>query len=159
MAVVAPPLFKSNLDLWGSSDSAIYPSVPPAPMTDIMSYQYPPPPSQNGADMDMPPSGYLPSYSVQPQTPSGLSMRTGPDSGVPQRDRSDSFSKSMKLKRSLSTPTVGVPQSQPPPPQPPTPQQSTTPGQDALALAEKRRNKLGYHRTSVACGKFFHLEC
>lgn len=154
MAVVAPPPFKSNLDLWGSSDSAIYPSVPPAPMTDIMSYQYPPPPPQNGADMDLPPSGYMPNYSVPPQTPSGMDMRSGPDSGMPSRDRSNSFSKSMKLKRSLSTPTAGPPQSQTPAQQqPPTPQQSTTPTQAELALAgEKRRNKLGYHRTSVACG-------
>jgi hypothetical protein len=162
MAVVAPPPFKSNLDHWGSSDSAIYPSVSPAPMTDIMSYQYPPPPSQNGADMDIPPSGYLPNYSVSSQTSSGMDIRSGPDSGIPSRDRSDSLSKSLKLKRSISTPSVGAPLSQPPPPQhPPTPQQSTTPGQDPLGLAaEKRRNKLGYHRTSVACGKFFlHLEC
>jgi hypothetical protein len=161
MAVVAPPPLKSNLASWGSSDSAIYPSVPPAPMTDIMSYQYPPPPSQNGADMDIPPSGYLPNYSVPSQTSSGMDIRSGPDSGIPSRDRSDSLSKSLKLKRSISTPVVGPPQSQPPPTQqhPPTPQQSTTPGQDALSLAaEKRRNKLGYHRTSVACGKFFHLE-
>lgn len=156
MAVVAPPPLKSNLDHWGSGDSAIYPSVPPAPMTDIMSYQYPPPPSQNGADMDMPPSGYLPNYSVPPQSSSGMDMRSGPDSGIPPRDRSDSFSKSLKLKRSISTPAVGAPQPQPPAQQlPPTPQQSTAPGQDPLGLAaEKRRNKLGYHRTSVACGKF-----
>jgi hypothetical protein len=155
MAVVAPPPLKSNLASWGSSDSAIYPSVPPAPMTDIMSYQYPPPPSQNGADMDIPPSGYLPNYSVPSQPSSGMDIRSGPDSGIPSRDRSDSLSRSLKLKRSISTPVVGPPQSQPPPTQqqPPTPQQSTTPGQDALSLAaEKRRNKLGYHRTSVACG-------
>lgn len=156
MAVVAPPPLKSNLAHWGSSDSAIYPAVPSAaPMTDIMSYQYPPPPSQNGADMDIPPSGYLPNYSVPSQTSSGMDIRSGADSGIPSRDRSDSLSKSMKLKRTLSTPTAGLPQSQPLPIQqhPPTPQQSTTPGQDSLALAaEKRRNKLGYHRTSVACG-------
>jgi len=159
MAVVAPPPYKSNLDHWGSSDSAIYPSVSPVPMTDIMSYQYPPPPSQNGADMDIPPSGYLPNYSVPPQNSSGMDMRSGPDSGIPQRDRSDSLSKSLKLKRSISTSAVGAPQPQPPAQQlPPTPQQSTAPGQDALSLAaEKRRNKLGYHRTSVACGTFFFL--
>jgi len=145
MAVVAPPPFKSNRDIWGSGNSAIYPAVSPAPMTDIMSYQYPPPP--NGADMDLPPSGYLPNYSVPPQGPSGMDMRPSPDSA---RDRSGSFSKSMNLKRSVSNP-AGPPQSQTQ--QPPTPQQSTTPEQHALALAgEKRRNKLGYHRTSVACG-------
>jgi hypothetical protein len=60
----------------------------------------------------------------------------------------------MKLKRSLSTPTAG-PLSQPSAQHTPTSQQSAQATQDALALAaEKRRNKLGYHRTSVACGKF-----
>lgn len=145
MAVVAPPpLLKSKLDLWESSESAIHPAVPPsAPMTDIMSYQYPPPP-QNGADMDMSPSGYYPNYSVSSHTSSGM------DSGVPSRDRSDS----MKIKRSLSTPAVGPSPSQAPAPQSTASQQSTAQGQDPLGLAgEKRRNKLGYHRTSVACGK------
>ncbi|KAK3394733.1 hypothetical protein B0H63DRAFT_56213 [Podospora didyma] len=145
MAVVARTSFKSNLDLWGSGESAIYPSVPTAaPMTDVRSYQYPPPPpSQNGADMDIPPSGY---YSAQ--APSGMDVRSGPDSGIPTRERSDSFSKSMKLKRSLSTPTVGPPPPHGPQQPPLTPQQ-----QAAEDLAgEKRRNKLGYHRTSVACG-------
>ncbi|KAK4673298.1 hypothetical protein QC763_110660 [Podospora pseudopauciseta] len=144
MAVVAPPpLLKSKLDLWESSESAIYPAVPPsAPMTDIMSYQYPPPP-QNGADMDMSPSGYYPNYSVSSHTSSGM------DSGVPSRDRSDS----MRIKRSLSTPAVGPSPSQAPAPQSTASQQSTAQGQDPLGLAgEKRRNKLGYHRTSVACG-------
>ncbi|KAK0618325.1 hypothetical protein B0T17DRAFT_496385 [Bombardia bombarda] len=116
-----------------------------------MSYQYPPPPPPNGAEMDMPPSGYLPNYSVPSQASSGMNMRPSPDSGIPSRERSDSFSKSMKLKRSLSTPTVGPPQSHPPAHQAPTPQQIATAEQNALA-AEKRRNKLGYHRTSVACG-------
>jgi hypothetical protein len=93
-----------------------------------MSYQYPPPP-QNGADMDMPPSGYMPNYSVQ--------AHGDPDSSLPSRER-----------RSISTPGGGPPQSQA---QPPTPQQSSMSSQDAAA--ERRRNKLGYHRTSVACGK------
>ena len=155
MAVVAPPPFKSNLDLWGSSNSAIYPSAASAPMTDIMSYQYPPPPSHSGADMDgLPPSGY---YAVTPQSSSGIDMRSGHDSSHGPRDRSDSFSKSLKLKRSLSTPTAGPPLPQPSAQHTPT-SQSTQATQDALALAaEKRRNKLGYHRTSVACGKFFPL--
>ena len=111
-------------------------------MTDVMSYQYPPPPP-NGTEMDMPPSGYMSGYSVP--------SHTDPDSSIPSRERSDSFSKSMKLKRSLSTPVVGPPQGQSQVPQPPTPQSSGASGLDAAA--ERRRNKLGYHRTSVACGK------
>jgi hypothetical protein len=140
MAAVAPPPTKSTFGPWASSSSAVYPTVPPTePMTDIMSYQYPPPPP-NGADMDMPPSGYLPSYSVAAHASSGMD----PDSTIPSRERSD-------LKRSISTPVVGPSQSQGQPQQPPTPQQSAA-GQDPAA--ERRRNKLGYHRTSVACGKW-----
>lgn len=146
MAVVAPPPFKSNRDIWGSGNSTIYPAVSPAPMTDIMSYQYPPPP--NGTDMDVPPSGYLPNYSAPPQGASGMAMRPSPDSG---RDRSGSTS----LKRSSISTPAGPPQSQSQTQQPPTPQELTTAEQNAVALAtEKRRNKLGYHRTSVACGKY-----
>ena len=45
---------------------------------------------------------------------------------------------SASLKRSASTPNVrGFPN-----------------GDVGMTLAEKRRNKLGYHRTSVACGMF-----
>ncbi|KAK4186139.1 hypothetical protein QBC35DRAFT_282586 [Podospora australis] len=145
MAVTAPPPLKSKLDLWGTSEPTIYPAAPPSePMTVIMTYQYPPPP-QDGADMDESPSGYYPNYSLQPHNPSGIDMRSGPDSGMPIRERSES---TMKLKRSISTPVVGPTSSHGQVPQPPP--HSTAPGQDPLG--EKRRNKLGYHRTSVACG-------
>lgn len=140
MAAVAPPPLKSTFSSWASSSSAVYPAVPPTElMTDVMSYQYPPPPP-NGADMDLPPSGYLPSYAVPPHAPSGMD----PDSSIPSRERSE-------LKRSMSTPGVGPSQSQGQPAQPPTPQHSAA-GQDPAG--ERRRNKLGYHRTSVACGKY-----
>ena len=59
-----------------------------------MSYQYPPPPP-NGAEMDMPPSCDLPSYSVAP-----YALGMGPNSSIPSRERSE-------LKRSISTPVVG----------------------------------------------------
>lgn len=101
-------------------------------MTDIMSYQYPPPP--NGADMDMPSSGYLPNYTVASHASSGMD----PDA----RDRAE-------LRRPISTSVVGPPQVHPQ--QSPSQQQGPA-GQDASA--ERRRNKLGYHRTSVACGKY-----
>ncbi|KAL1842367.1 hypothetical protein VTJ49DRAFT_5432 [Mycothermus thermophilus] len=93
-------------------------------MTDIMSYQYPPPPA-NGTDMDS--AGYVSNYSIQPHGPSGIDATP--------RDRSE-------LRHSISTPVVGSSQS----PQQP----SATAGQDPGG--ERRRNKLGYHRTSVACG-------
>jgi hypothetical protein len=153
MAVVAPPPFKSSLDFWGSSDSAIHPVDLPEPMTDIMSYQYPPPPSQNGAEMEMPSSGYLPSFQLPPPPPSsGMDMIPSPESSTRSLDRRDSLSRNMKLNRSMSTPNVRalpVPQSAPQPQQQPSVHDQT-----ALSLAaEKKRNKLGYHRTSVACGE------
>ncbi|KAK4105302.1 hypothetical protein N658DRAFT_482821 [Parathielavia hyrcaniae] len=98
-----------------------------------MSYQYPPPP-QDG-DMDIPQSGYLTGYSA--------SSDLDPDSSIPFREH-------LELKRSISTPMAGSSQSQGLPSQPPTPQQSSAAAQDSAA--ERRRNKLGYHRTSVACG-------
>ena len=45
---------------------------------------------------------------------------------------------SHSLKRSASTPNV----------------RSLSNSDSGMTLAEKRRNKLGYHRTSVACGKY-----
>lgn len=49
---------------------------------------------------------------------------------------------SASLKRSASTPNVrGLPN-----------------GDAGMTLAEKRRNKLGYHRTSVACGMFSSVD-
>jgi hypothetical protein len=120
-------------------------------MTDVMSYQYPPPPSHNGAEMEMSPSGYMPNYPGHQQQPQGMHMRHSPDSGHPMKERLDP---SIKLKRSFSTPSVRPPQAQPQQAQP-TPSQLSAAEQNALSLAaaEKRRNKLGYHRTSVACGK------
>ena len=49
---------------------------------------------------------------------------------------------SAPLKRSASTPNV----------------RGLANGDAGMTLAEKRRNKLGYHRTSVACGMFFSVD-
>lgn len=82
----------------------------------------------------------MPNYSLPPPTGSSLEMRPSQDSTMSLKDRKDSLSQaSLKIKRSLSTPNV---RSQPNVP-------------DHLSMGmpgEKRRNKLGYHRTSVACG-------
>lgn len=43
----------------------------------------------------------------------------------------------LALKRSASTPNV----------------RGLVVGESGMSLADKRRNKLGYHRTSVACGR------
>lgn len=149
MAVVATPFLATQPDPWATPKIAAPKGlISSRPMTDIMSYQYPPPPPQNGADMGLPPPGYMPEYAAIPPS-SAIDLRSDQDSSISPRDRRDSISKALKLKRSMSSPSVR-PQ-QPPPPVP----QSTTPEHAGMGLgaAEKRRNKLGYHRTSVACGK------
>ncbi len=145
MAVVAPPPFPSKPDFWGAGTASAHPLESPESMTEVMAYQYPPPPNPNGADLGMSASAYMSDYGAMP---SGSGM-AGQDAGIDSKERRDSMSKSLKLKRSLSSPNVRAPQ---PPPQ----AQPNLPPPDHSALglaAEKRRNKLGYHRTSVACGK------
>ncbi|KAJ9157300.1 Halotolerance protein 9 [Pleurostoma richardsiae] len=110
-----------------------------------MSYQYPPPPP-NGAEMDMQPAGYMSNYSVPPPASSAMDMRQSPDQNAMKLERRDSLSKSLQLKRSLSTPNVR--------PQQPQALSAQNPVADHLNQSlsgDKRRNKLGYHRTSVAC--------
>jgi hypothetical protein len=144
MAVVAPPPFRSQPELWGSVDA----SIAEVDLTDSMthmSYQYPPPPpAQNGAAMDLAPAaGYLADYNSLPAS-SDMDARSSLDSNAQDLDK--------KLTRSMSTPTVRPGQPVPPPQQ----VGADVMGADAASLAlasEKRRNKLGYHRTSVACGK------
>lgn len=110
-------------------------------MTSIMSYQYPPPPPPNGAEMDIPPPGYMSSYGVPQAPPSAMDMRPGQESSMSLKDRKDSLSQaSLKIKRSMSTPNVRS--------------QQNIPEHVPMGMpGEKRRNKLGYHRTSVACGE------
>lgn len=58
---------------------------------------------------------------------------------APQRRRKTPKHSINSLKRSSSTPNVR--------------------GDSAMSMADKRRNKLGYHRTSVACGTFLARSC
>jgi len=108
-----------------------------------MSYQYPSPPSQNSFDMDI---TSLPDDSV--------SSRTKLDSGISFGGPTVLAGVSMSFETEKQILTLGNSAPQQPPP---TPQRSAPP-QDPPGLAvQTRRNKLGYHRTSVACGKFFRL--
>lgn len=80
-----------------------------------------------------------------PQEPDTLlSQQPGSNlkaAGANQRRRmSKGAMGSSALKRSASSPNV---------------RKLMTPSETAMSLAEKRRNKLGYHRTSVACGECF----
>lgn len=74
---------------------------------------------------------------------SGLTMSKGPTTpGTARRKGSTTSAPPATMKRAASTPNVRL-----------------TVGDDSSAafLAEKRRNKLGYHRTSVACGQLAGL--
>ncbi|ERS97958.1 hypothetical protein HMPREF1624_06130 [Sporothrix schenckii ATCC 58251] len=132
-------------------------------MTDIMSYQYPAPPASGGSTthMALSPAGYHVSMAAAdyanglPQTSSSSGLGQEPHSSP--RERRDSLSKSstvnMKLKRSVSTPVVAPQQAQDANMSMAQQQGLSQPDHAAISLAaEKRRNKLGYHRTSVACG-------
>ncbi|CAJ2513861.1 Uu.00g019800.m01.CDS01 [Anthostomella pinea] len=127
-----------------------------------MSYQYPP--SHNGAEMDMSHHSYMSGYPTPttsslevrpalqlhpaqqlPPPPTPLSALFPPlaypalaSARMPLAQRRESLSRASKLKRSVSTPNV-------------RPQGMND--SDSLSLhGEKKRNKLGYHRTSIACG-------
>ena len=116
-------------------------------MTDAMSYQYPPPPP-HGVEMGMSSSAYAATYAPLPHS-SEFGMGSEHDPNYSPRDRRDSFSTAMHLKRSMSTPNVR--------PELPLEQahmqhQGQPVDHVSFLAADKRRNKLGYHRTSVACG-------
>lgn len=107
------------------------------PMTAVMSYQYPLPPAP---DVDVHPSNIVNSY----QLPAiGQPIHNQPQvKAPPVRRGTTGSSKVGKMKRSASSPNV---------------RGQARPDQTEAAFIssadEKRRNKLGYHRTSVACGQ------
>lgn len=108
-----------------------------------MSFQYPPPPP-NGTSMALPPSGYLPANYSGIHSPGGLVQNT--DMSPKERHNSMSKNLNMRLAKPLSASVVQSAAAH---------QASLSQEQNSLNLAaEKRRNKLGYHRTSVACGMF-----
>ncbi|GKT48317.1 uncharacterized protein ColSpa_08498 [Colletotrichum spaethianum] len=102
-----------------------------------MSYQYPPPLASSGSEMDVSHPGYAPNYGAPAPVPSQMNPGTQEQT---LKERKESFSQaSLKLKRSMSTPNVRPRQAN-----------ASDPIQSSLA-GDKKRNKLGYHRTSVAC--------
>ncbi|KAH8179906.1 hypothetical protein LIA77_01425 [Sarocladium implicatum] len=101
-----------------------------------MSFPYPPSGS-SGPEMDMTNAPYLPVYPVPSQQhhPGGLA-----DPRTSHLSMHEGREPDLALRRSFSTPTA-------------VPYSSSPHDQVQLGLAgEKKRNKLGYHRTSVACG-------
>lgn len=135
MAVsVQAPLY-SNSGMWGMGDPPTSFSSTDSDGLPAMAYQYPIGTSGLESSSNMIPSyHHLPGENTQPNSPADAK----PSSPNLRNRGTSAGSKSAKIKRSMSTPNVRG--------------QSTA---DAAALAlsaEKRRNKLGYHRTSVACG-------
>jgi hypothetical protein len=135
MAVsVQAPLY-SKSGMWSLGDppaafSSDSDALPP------MAYPYPMGSSGLESSSNMIPSyHHLSGEHTQPNSPADAKS-----SSPSLKNRGTSAgSKSAKIKRSMSTPNV---------------RGQASADAAALALsAEKRRNKLGYHRTSVACGK------
>lgn len=135
MAVsVQAPLY-SKLGMWVMGDPPTAFSSPDPDALSTMAYQYPLGNSGLESSSNMIPSyHHLPEEHGQSNSPADV---TPLSPSFKNRGTSNS-SKSAKIKRSMSTPNV----------------RGQSSADAALALsAEKRRNKLGYHRTSVACGK------
>ena len=136
MAVsVQAPLY-SKLGVWSRGDPLTSLSSTDSDALPNMAYQFPLGSSGLESSSNMIPSyHHLPGEHTQPESPADAKPAS-----PSLKNRGGSIgSKSAKIKRSMSTPNVGG--------------QSSV---DAAALAlsaEKRRNKLGYHRTSVACGE------
>ncbi|KAL2756246.1 hypothetical protein ACRALDRAFT_2027820 [Sodiomyces alcalophilus JCM 7366] len=101
-------------------------------------------PLSDGPGMGLAPSGYLPSYGATTVSGHGASasIDTPPSHETSSlKDRRDSSSQAdEELKRSVSSPNV-------------RPHSSNASEHHQIGLpGEKKKNKLGYHRTSVACG-------
>jgi hypothetical protein len=110
-----------------------------------MSREYPAPPSHNGADMSVPTPDY---YSVHHHQQQQASR-------VDHRERRDSYQDSSQLKHYTSSPSVQAHEAYGQPLQEISVENAESDQSElSLAAAEKRRNKLGYHRTSVACGTY-----
>ncbi|KAH9218975.1 hypothetical protein DL95DRAFT_487244 [Leptodontidium sp. 2 PMI_412] len=134
MAVSVQPPFYSKSGMWNLGDPPnTYSSSGPEDIPASMSYQYPLP-SSGLEPSNMIPGFHHPMDHAQPSSPAQMK----PDSPSMKNRGNAAASKSAKIKRSMSTPNV---------------RGQASADAAALALsAEKRRNKLGYHRTSVACG-------
>lgn len=89
----------------------------------------------------VPSASYLPAQLQAPLLP--LSAYPPPATHSPLAKRRGSLSKALKLRRSHSTPNV-------------RPQGINEPDADSLGLSgEKKRNRLGYARTNMACGRWY----
>ncbi|KAL8732393.1 MAG: hypothetical protein Q9166_002791 [cf. Caloplaca sp. 2 TL-2023] len=99
--------------------------------------QTPPSPMENAPEPTSPfhYTGIGPLQSQQPMSRASASLAAA------RRRRSSKGSISSSLKRSASTPNV----------------RGLVTAESGMSLVDKRRNKLGYHRTSVACGRSYPI--
>lgn len=139
MAVSVQAPFHSKSGMWNLGDPpTVFSSSTSEGLPASMSYQYPLPTPGLDSSSNMIPSFHHPSSLDHAQTPPPPQTKQESPS-LKNRINPAPGSKAAKVKRSMSTPNV---------------RGQATADAAALALsAEKRRNKLGYHRTSVACGK------
>jgi hypothetical protein len=105
-------------------------------MVSVMSYQYPPLPLVN-IKMGMPPQGFMPSSTVPFRQLSSLSIFNVRD---PQLSNQEHV---LSIKGAFSAPTGDLLH----------PAKTDEQPQQVGTVREKKRNKLGYRRTMVACGK------
>lgn len=136
MAVSVQAPFYSKPGMWNLGDPPnTFSATGSEAISTSMAYPYP------SATSGLEPSSMIPSFH---HPPPDHAQPNSPAQGPPvspgiKTQGTSAPSKSAKIKRSMSTPNV---------------RGQASADAAALALsADKRRNKLGYHRTSVACGK------
>lgn len=136
-----PPFPKSNS--WALANPIQLSDTPPDSMTSAMSYQYPIPSSGPGPGphIDNHSSNLVNNFHLPSVIPPQSDHRSHnlPKAPSPIRRGASAGQKQEKMKRSMSTPNVRG--------------QARQDQAESALSAEKRRNKLGYHRTSVACGR------
>lgn len=132
MAVCLQTPFGSKTGLWNMSDLPTeFSTTGSDAVSDTMAYQFSLPPLGDS------PSSMIPSLHHLARDQSHPSPTTFTK---PLSPGDSAAAKAAKVKRSISTPNV---------------RGQASADAAALALsAEKKRNKLGYHRTSVACGEY-----
>ncbi|KAK1726737.1 uncharacterized protein BDZ83DRAFT_718309 [Colletotrichum acutatum] len=104
-----------------------------------MSYQYPAHFLPLSSDMEVPNSGFAPNYGA---SSSGQASMHQENHDPTDQERRDSILQASrrKAKRSLNKPNVRLRQA------------NISDSSQSGQAGDKKRNKLGYHRTSVACG-------
>lgn len=106
-----------------------------------MSYQYPAHFLPLGSDMEVPHSGFAPNYGASGSGQASMDQGTHEPTDQERRDSILQASR-RKSKRSMNKPNVKLRQA------------NISDSSQSGQAGDKKRNKLGYHRTSVACGRW-----